>query len=215
MNFSSLAHKQRKIAGKIKIKPFDKKIKTVAGIDVSFIEEKGLAVICVLSFPDLKEIETVYVSGKPKIPYISGFLAFREGPIIEKAFKKLLLKPDILIFDGQGIAHPRKCGIASHMGVLLNMPSIGAAKSRLTGNYKEPAFKKFSKTILIDNHSRKIGIVLRTKEKANPIFISPGHLTDFDSAENIIKKCLNGYRLPEPTRLAHIKSKLLLKSLKM
>ncbi|OPY22654.1 MAG: Endonuclease V [Methanobacterium sp. PtaU1.Bin242] len=207
MKFTKLIEKQKKIASKLKIRKLNKKIKIIGGVDISFKNDMARCAIVLLDFNNMEEIEKITYETKPKFPYISGFLAFREGPIILKAIKKLKNKPDILMFDGQGIAHPRCCGIASHIGVILNMPTIGVAKSRLYGSYIEPENKKFKYTYLY-NAKDKIGVVLRTKKNSKPIFISPGNLVNLTDCLYIIKKCITKYKLPEPTHLAHNYAKL-------
>jgi len=207
MNLEKLIKEQKKISEKIKIITLKNKIEKVAGIDISFYGDNAICSIVILDFKTLTEIENILYKDKANFPYISGFLAFREGPIILKAIEKIKNKPDIYIFDGQGIAHPRKCGIASHIGVLIEKPTIGVGKSHLYGKYKEPDNKKFSFSYLYDKEKNKIGVVLRTKENCKPVFISPGNLIDINDSIDVIKKCTTIYRIPEPTRLAHIKSK--------
>ena len=119
-----------------------------------------------------------------------------------KAFEKLQNRPNVILFDGQGVAHPRKFGIASHIGLLLNIPSIGCAKSRLYGEYKEPGIEKGSSEILVDRSGEQIGSVLRTRNNVKPIFVSPGHLVGFDESVEIVMQCVTKYRIPEPTRIA-------------
>jgi deoxyribonuclease V len=207
MKFEKLIKRQKEIASKLKIRKLNKKIKIIGGVDISFKNDMARCAAVLMDFKNMKEIEKAIYNTKPKFPYISGFLAFREGPIILKTLKKLRNKPDILIFDGQGIAHPRHCGIASHIGGLLNIPTIGAAKSRLFGSYKEPLNEKFSYSYLYDG-KKKIGAVIRTKKNSKPIFISPGNLVNVSDCIKIIKKCVLKYRLPQPTYLAHIYAKL-------
>ena len=175
-------------------------IHTVAGVDASY-KEIGQAAIVVLSFPELAVIEQVTATKESVFPYVPGLLTFREGPAVLDALAKLTTKPDVLIFDGQGIAHPRRMGIAAHMGVVLGRPSIGCAKSRLVGKYTEPGPNMGDRSPLYD-HGEQIGVVLRSKPRTNPLFISSGHLIDLDLSVEVILGCLHGYRLPEPTRLA-------------
>jgi deoxyribonuclease V len=137
-------------------------------------------------------------------PYIPGLLAFREGPAILAAWEKLQTKPDLIMFDGQGIAHPRGIGIASQMGLWLVRPSIGVGKSKLYGQYAEPGSNPGDRSDLIDGRTKQvIGAAVRTRERSNPLFISPGHLIDVSHAVGFVLKCCTGYRLPEPTRWAH------------
>jgi deoxyribonuclease V len=155
-------------------------------------------------------IEETYATAKISFPYIPGFLSFREGPAIIKAIRRLKTKPDLILFDGQGIAHPKGMGIASHVGVLLNIPSIGCAKSRLVGDYAEPGRSKgeFSK-LTLKNHT--VGAVLRTRDRVRPLFVSPGHLINLEGAIHMVIQCVRKYRIPEPLRRADALSKELRK----
>lgn len=178
-------------------------IQTIAGADIALDPETetGYAGVIVYSYPDLKEVERVSAVAPIKFPYIPGLLAFREGPILLKAFEKLKTKPDLVMFDGQGLAHPRRLGIASHMGLLLNLPTIGVAKKVLVGKYQEPDLTIGAQTPLIDKNEI-IGICLRTRFKVKPIFISIGHKIDLPTAAKITLSCLAGTRIPKPTREA-------------
>ncbi len=175
-------------------------IHTVAGIDASY-KEVGRAAVVVFSFPELQIIDQALATRESVFPYVPGLLTFREGPAVEDAMQKLQVRPDVLIFDGQGIAHPRRMGIAAHMGVVLDMPSIGCAKSRLTGKYTDPGPNAGDRSPLYDR-GEQIGVVLRSKPRTNPLFISIGNKIDLDLAVAVILRCLRGYRLPEPTRMA-------------
>jgi deoxyribonuclease V len=141
---------------------------------------------------------------RTNFPYIPGLLYFREGPVIMETVKKLQIRPDIIMIDGHGIAHPRRFGLASQIGLLLDKPTIGCAKSVLYGCYEEPAKEKGSKSILYDDQYRPIGIVLRTRENVRPVFISPGHLIGIHESADIILNCLSRYRIPDPLRTADI-----------
>lgn len=178
----------------------------IAGVDLAFDKktDTGFCSIVVLLYPELKVIETVRFNEKVHFPYIPGLLSFREGPLVLSTFRKLNSKPDLLIFDGQGIAHPRKLGIASHIGLFLGLPTIGCAKSRLCGNYDEPDKTKGSTSILTDNSGEQIGTVLRTRQSIKPVIVSPGHMTGFQDSVKFALECTTKYRIPEPTRLAHI-----------
>ena len=151
----------------------------------------------------LEVLEEQYTTGSLKFPYIPGLLTFREGPLLIEAFKKIKIELDVIIFDGQGIAHPKRLGLATHMGILLDKPTIGCAKSRLIGTYEEPEKGNGSYNLLKDS-GEVIGAVLRTKEDVSPVFISPGHRIDLKSSIEIVLKCLRNHRLPEPTRQAHL-----------
>jgi deoxyribonuclease V len=176
---------------------------TVGGVDVSIQAEFTRAAIVVLSYPSLAPIEAVVQDAPLVFPYIPGLLAFREGPAVLAAWNTLKIKPDLLMFDGQGIAHPRGIGIASHMGLWLERPSIGVAKSRLYGLHSEVGAKRGDRVDLLDKAGHVIGTVLRTRERTNPLYISPGHLMDVKHAVEFVMACATTYRLPEPTRWAH------------
>jgi deoxyribonuclease V len=178
----------------------------IAGVDAAFTENNVIAAACLYSFPELVPLEDAVAAETLSFPYIPGLLSFREGPAIIRAIQKLTTKPDLLLCDGQGIAHPAGMGIASHIGVLLNIPAIGCAKSRLVGDYQEPGISKGRYTDLI-LHGKKIGVVLRTRDNVKPVFVSPGHLIDRNGALRIILQCVGRYRLPEPIRRADALSK--------
>ncbi len=182
------------------------KIGSVAGVDLS-MEKHGstvYAAVVVLSWPDLKIIEQATSVAEVAFPYVPGLLAFREIPPLLECFKALRHVPSAVLVDGHGLAHPRGMGIASHLGLWLNMPTIGCAKTLLTGAYDEPGRLRGSATALVDKEGREIGRVVRTKEGVKPVFVSVGHLISLDSAVEITLACSNKYRLPEPTRQAHI-----------
>jgi deoxyribonuclease V len=178
-------------------------VTTIAGVDVSIKTEFTRAAIVVLGYPELIPIEAVVDDAPLVFPYIPGLLAFREGPVVLAAWNKLQTKADLLMFDGQGIAHPRGVGIASHMGLWLERPTIGVAKSRLYGLHAEVGPARGDRVPLLDKNTNTIGTVLRTREKSNVLYISPGHLIDVEHATQFVMHCLAGYRLPEPTRWAH------------
>ena len=156
-------------------------------------------------------MDTATARAKPEFPYIPGFLAFREVPVILKAFEKLRPVPDLLVVDGHGLAHPRFCGLACHLGVTLDTPSIGCAKSRLVGEYREPDNARESATYLIFQ-KRAVGRVVRTREGVKPVYISIGHKIDLDKAVEFVLRMTGRYRLPEPVRLAHKAAKLMVKA---
>ena len=176
----------------------------IAGVDISVNRwsKTGTAAVVVLTYPGLEVIEISTVNSGITFPYVPGLLSFREMPLIIPAFEKLKTVPDLVIMDGQGFAHPRRIGIASHLGLVLGIPTIGCAKSRLIGEFNEPAVKQGSRSELIDR-GEVIGAVLRTKERVKPVYVSTGHMIDLESAVYWIMACCRSYRLPEPTRLAH------------
>ena len=218
---------QKKLRRRIILKKDFSEVTKIAGADISFAKKsnKAYAAVIIFSFPDnrrlddasealnrmvqgethrqLEVLEERHAIGNLSFPYIPGLLTFREGPLLIEAFKKIKSEPDVIIFDGQGIAHPKRLGLATHMGILLGKPTIGCAKSRLIGTYEEPEKKKGSHSLLRDD-GEVIGAVLRTRENVSPVFISPGHKIGLKSSIEIVLKCLKGYRLPEPTRQAHL-----------
>ena len=180
-------------------------VATVAGVDVALPGEKARAAIVVLSFPDLQPLEAVTAEVPLTFPYVPGLLSFREGPAILAAWEKLTHRPDLLLFDGQGIAHPRGLGIAAQMGVWLQRPTIGVAKSRLYGRHAAPGPARGDQAPLLSQTqpANVIGAVLRTRPGTNPLYVSPGHLIDVPVAVDYTLACVTRYRLPEPTRWAH------------
>lgn len=182
-------------------------IRLVAGVDVSVKPDaagvpQSQAAIAVLTFPDLTVVETALAHMPTPFPYIPGLLSFREGPVLEAAFAGLQSEPDVFIFDGMGRAHPRRIGIAAHMGLWLNRPTIGCGKTLLVGHHTEPPIERGGYANLVDR-GELIGVALRTRDKVKPVYISPGHLCDLPSAIALTLRCVTRYRLPEPIRAAH------------
>jgi len=180
-------------------------IRTVGGSDLGVIraEKRLVSGIVVFTYPGLEEIERVYTVVEESFPYIPGYLSFREGPAILKSWEKLVQKPDLLMLDGHGIAHPRGLGIASHIGAVLGVRSIGVAKKRLYGRYEEPAPERGAFTDLVNPKTGEImGAVLRTRTRVKPVFVSPGNGVSVSRAVEITLACGSGYRLPLPTREA-------------
>jgi deoxyribonuclease V len=194
---------QREMRERLVVKWDQRSVETIGGVDVSIKEEFTRAAIVVLRYPDLVPFEAVVADAPLVFPYIPGLLAFREGPAVLAAWSMLQNKPDLLMFDGQGIAHPRGIGIASHMGLWLERPTIGVAKSRLYGRHAEVGPGRGDRVDLFDNQGKVIGAVLRTRERTNPLYISPGHLINVEHATQFVMACTTSYRLPEPTRWAH------------
>lgn len=177
-------------------------IQTVAGIDVGFRGGKAQAAAVVLSYPDLQPLAHVRVETPVTFPYVPGLLAFREGPCVLAALGKLTIWPDLLIFDAQGVAHHRRLGLAAHMGVILDWPSIGCAKSRLIGEHVEPGETAGEWVPLCDSGDT-VGAVVRTRARVKPMYVSIGHRVDLPTAVDWVVRCTRGYRLPETTRHAH------------
>lgn len=203
---------QEELACKVVHTPLKGMPGTVAGIDCAFSKdgERILAAAVVLKFDSLEVVETADATRKVTFPYIPGLLSFREAPVCLAAVEKLTKQPDVFIIDGQGIAHPRRLGLAAHLGLFFNKPTIGCAKSRLIGQFEEPPLQKGAYTLLTDTSpaeqrrkSRTIGAVLRTRTNVKPVFVSVGHKCVLEDAIRITLACTTKYRLPEPTRLAH------------
>lgn len=201
MDFKEAKEIQTELASKVIITPLKKTPRLIAGVDTAFEGDIAVSAACLFTYPELQLISTSTAKAKAPIPYVPGFLSFREGDAVKKALKGLNKKPDLIIFDGQGIAHPRGLGIASHIGVELNIPTIGCAKSRLVGQFDEPAAEKGNFTDLIYK-GKKIGAVVRSRTNVRPLFISPGHLVSIKDSIKIILNCSTKYRLPEPVRMA-------------
>lgn len=179
--------------------------KLIAGVDISSPNAQGVAkgAVVVLDYPQLRVVETKVVEQNVQFPYVPGLLSFRESPLLLAACQKLTLTPDLILVDGQGIAHPRRLGLASHLGLLLDIPAIGCAKSRLCG-WHEPVGAAAGSFAELKDNDEVIGAALRTKERVTPIYISIGHKVDLASAISWVMTCCRGYRIPEPTRLAHL-----------
>ena len=177
----------------------------IAGVDISAGKAQRMArgAVVVLNYPELRLVETQVVEAELNLPYIPGLLSFRESPLILAACEKLTATPDLVLVDGQGIAHPRRIGLASHLGLWLNTPSIGCAKSLLCGKHEMPDEEPGSYAEIID-FGETIGAALRTKTRTKPIYVSIGHKIDLQTAIHWVLECCRGYRLPEPTRLAHL-----------
>ncbi len=200
----------RRVIRRARIKPDE--IATVAGVDTAYRNKSACAAVAVFSRVDLKIMEEVVITRPTRFPYIPGLLAFREGPLIEEALNRLKTVPDVLMFDGQGIAHPRRFGIASHIGLLSHIPAIGCAKTRLVGEYQAPHRTSGSISYLIDA-GEVIGAVVRTRTGVKPVFVSIGHLMDLDTAIRIVLTSCRGFRLPEPLRRAdHLSRKKVIAS---
>jgi len=193
---------QKRIAKKVILKDkFNKPIKTVAGFDLAFFNNKAIVTGVVLDYKTLRVKEIKTIETKITFPYIPTFLTFREGSLIMKVYKKLKTKPDFVMINGQGVCHPLFCGIASHIGVLLNKPSIGVAQSKLVGNYDNPVKVGDVSSIIYNNI--RVGYAYKSKENCKPILISPGHKVSVNSSLKITKNCIKNHKLPEPIFIAH------------
>lgn len=196
---------QRELASRVVCEGMPAVVRHVAGVDLAFdkSESAGYCAIVTFSFPDMRVVEERFCRDRVAFPYVPGLLSFREGPLVLKTFLLCGITPDLVLFDGQGIAHPRRFGIASHMGLLLGIPSIGCAKSRLYGVCDEPGREKGLYSILRDPEGHAIGAAVRTRANTKPVFVSPGHCVGLDEAVDLVLRCCGRYRIPEPTRIAH------------
>jgi deoxyribonuclease V len=196
---------QKELAGRVDTRTPLIKCDLIAGADVSYNRFSPIfyAAVVVLRMSDWSVVEKQEVIRESAFPYVPGLLSFREAPALLEAFAKLQTRPDAVMIDGQGIAHPRRFGIASHLGLWLNLPTLGCAKSLLIGNYKEPGKKRGSMKPLVDKDDM-IGSIVRTRDKVKPVFVSVGHKIDQASAVRLVLQCARGYRIPEPTRQAHL-----------
>jgi len=208
-SFEKAGKAQKALSKLIEIKPLSGKLNLIAGCDLTFLNPfqnptTGIGAFVVLTYPELEVVERTYDVMEIKIPYVPGFLAFRELPLLIKAFRKLKRKPDLVVVDGHGIAHPRRLGIAAHFGVIERIPTVGCAKKPLYGKFKEPCKEKGCYEKILDPKTGElIGYVLRTKDNVKPVYVSPGNLITFEEILPLIDSLVTRYRLPEPTRLAH------------
>jgi len=196
---------QRQLRSRLELTDRFERIRTIAGADVALdtAENIGIAGAIVYSFPDLVELERQHARLQLNFPYVPGLLAFREAPVLLAALRKLRHEPDLLIFDGQGIAHPRRLGIASHMGLLLDKPTIGCAKSRLIGTYRlQELGDEPGSTVPLMDGQEQVGVVLRTRRGVKPVFASQGHRVSLQTTVQVLLRCCDGYRIPRPTRQA-------------
>src|ERR687895_124531 len=186
---------QKRLRERVRVVPLKKKIETVAGADISFnkFDPVVYAGIVVLRLPSLEVVEEVGVVSETKFPYVPGLLSFRETPSVLEAWAKLKTEPDAVMFDGQGLAHPRRVGIASHVGLLIKRPTLGCAKSILVGKYEEPGEERGAWTPLVDK-GETVGAAVRTKTRVQPVFVSPGHLIDLDASIDLVLRTDGGYR---------------------
>lgn len=199
---------QKILAGQVEIQGgLPQELQRVAGVDVSYRRsgDQFHAAVVVLDYQSMCILETATASGEVFFPYIPGLLSFRELPILLQAFRKLSIPPDLILADAQGVAHPRRLGLASHLGLWLDLPTVGCAKSRLCGEGAVPNGERGAWTPLYDD-GEVVGRAVRTKARVKPLYISAGHKIDLQSAAEVVLQCCRGYRLPEPTRQAHLLS---------
>ncbi len=194
---------QNALCGRVIIKPLGKKPRLIAAADAAFHDGVALAAACLYTYPELELKEIATGTVPLSLPYRPGFLSFCEGPAIYKTINSLNEKPELLLLDGQGIAHPRRLGLASFIGLLFGLPAIGCAKSVLVGSFMTPGEEAGSFTELIYK-GEVVGYALRSRARTRPIFISPGHLINLEDSLKIVLSCLRGFRIPEPLRQAHL-----------
>ena len=193
---------QQRLRERVRLEPLSAPVQVVGGVDVSVRGEVARAAVVLLSFPKMEPLEAATAEVDLAFPYVPGLLAFREGPAVLAALERLRGEPDVLMFDAQGLAHPRRMGLATHIGVLLDRPSIGCAKSRLCGEHEEPPPERGGWVPLLDGEE-VIGAVVRTRAGVRPLYVSVGHRVDLETAVELALACCTRYRLPEPTRWAH------------
>lgn len=200
-DYAELRRLQEARAKLVRLEPLQRRPETAAGVDAAYIGGEIVAVAVLFDLATLTAVERSFVIARPALPYIPGLLSFREGPHLAEAVRRLSRRPDLLIVDGQGIAHPKRFGLACYLGVELEVPAIGCAKSRLVGEFSEPAAERGSRTPLIDRNEM-VGAVLRSRSSVSPVFVSPGHLITIDEAVAMVLRTTAGFRLPEPQRAA-------------
>jgi len=213
LSYAGARQLQAELAGRVEFTPLKKQPRMVAGLDCAFSKDGSriVAAVVVLQLPGFEVLETAKAIRKVTFPYIPGLLSFREAPACIAAVGKLREQPDVFLVDGQGVAHPRRLGLAAHLGLFFEKPTIGCAKSRLIGTYEEPPLQKGSHSLLLDDcksqivnrQSSIIGAVVRTRTNVKPLFVSVGNKCTLDDAIRLTLACTTTYRLPEPTRLAH------------
>ncbi len=197
----SLLAAQKLVAERAVVKDDFGELKLIGGVDQAFVEDKIISGIVVLEYESLEVVERVHSIQPMNYPYIPTFLSFREGPAIVSAFKKLKNPPNILMVDGAGINHPRRAGIATHIGVALDVPTIGITKKVLCGEGKEPVQVGEANPLIYEG--KKVGWLLKSSKRSRTIVVAPGHRVSLESSLSIVKACLRGHKLPEPARLAH------------
>ena len=214
LSYTQAQELQKKLACKVRLTPLKNPPKLISGLDCALSKDGQKIIACavVVKVPGLELIETKTAKQKVGFPYIPGLLSFREAPVCIAAVEKLKSEPDLFLIDGQGIAHRRRLGLAAHLGLFFDKPTIGCAKSRLTGSFEEPSGQKGSYSQLKDKEDI-IGAVVRTRTDVKPVFVSVGNKCTLSDAIRHTLGCTTKYRLPEPTRLAHqLVSKLRLKA---
>ena len=195
---------QERLRSRVRVEPLERSPRLVAGIDVTYPEGAGsaLAGVIVMRLPSLEIVERVFAEVPLAFPYVPGFLSFREAPAVLAALRRLAAEPDLLLFDGQGLAHPRRFGLACHVGVIVDRPSVGCAKSLLVGAHAEPGARRGCRRRIVDR-GETVGVALRTRDAVRPVYVSVGHRIDLAGAVRAVLGCSRGHRSPEPLREAH------------
>jgi len=195
---------QKRLARQVLLRPLPGKFSVLGAADIGYVKasRRQIAVVVTYRWPELELLETAHAVAPETFPYIPGLLSFREIPALLQAHEKLSQKPEVFLCDGQGIAHPRRLGLASHLGLCLSIPSVGCAKSRLCGEHEPLGESKGSRVPLV-HRGEAVGWVYRSRNSVKPLYISPGHLADLESSCRLVEACLRRYRLPEPLREAH------------
>jgi deoxyribonuclease V len=195
---------QETLRRRVRIAPLAGKPVLVAGVDVACAAgtETGIAGVIVMRLPSLEVVERQAAVAPLRFPYVPGYLSFREGPVVLEAIARLAAEPDLFLFDGQGICHPRRLGIAAHLGVILDRPSVGCAKSLLCGKHAEPGLRRGCRRRIV-HAGEAVGLALRTRDGVAPVYVSVGHRVDLAGAARAVLACARGYRIPEPLREAH------------
>jgi len=207
----SLLAAQKLVSEKVLIEDDYTYLKFIGGVDQAFINDRIISLIVVLEYDSLEVVDRSFSVQAVNYPYIPTFLSFREGPAIISAFKELKTRPDILMVDGAGINHPRRAGIATHIGVALDVPTIGITKKILCGSGNEPSI--VGEAAPLTYRGRNVGWLLKSGIRSRPIIVAPGHRVSLDRSLIIVKACLRGYKLPEPVRIAHEHVNMLKKEL--
>lgn len=195
---------QKELAGRVRLEPLPAGIRRIAGTDVAFDKASGLthAAVVVVDASSLAVVESAGATVPTTFPYIPGLLSFREIPALLACFRQIAERPDVILCDGQGIAHPRGVGLASHFGLALDVPTVGCAKSRLVGDHGEPPPERGGRADLL-YHGQRVGCVLRSRAGVKPLYVSVGHRVTLEDAVRLVLACARRFRLPEPQRLAH------------
>lgn len=196
---------QLELAGEVRLKPLPERFGVLGASDIGYVKTSNLlvAVIVTFAWPGLEPLETVHAVTHARFPYVPGLLSFREIPPLLEAYTRLQSPPDVLLCDGQGIAHPRRFGLAAHLGVCLEIPTVGCAKTKLCGEFDHFRWKKGEWSSLTMD-GEPVGCVLCTRDGVKPVYVSPGHLADIPSSRDLIVQCLRRFRIPEPLRQAHL-----------